>query len=503
MGSVWAATHIITRKHVALKFLKSAAAGRPDVVRRFLREARAASAVNHPNVVQIHDIMQLEDGLPVMVMDLLVGETLNSKLAREGRIAVGDLARILVPVISAVGTAHALGIVHRDLKPDNIFLVALPDGRIEPKVLDFGIAKLTADEGDAAKTAGLTQTGSMLGTPYYMAPEQAFGEKGLDQRADVWAVGVLIYQCLSGQRPVSGENLGQLLRVLMSGDIVPLREAAPDVPEDLCNLVDRMMVLDREKRLPDLREALATLKRYTDAAGQTFGAPAAPIQHEDSHGGSHAGQGAPAPAVSGAAAAPPAATVGLPVATGAAAASAATGAAAAPATAAPAATGSATGVPAATGAPLSASTPPTDAPRPGRKGMFMVAGAAVLLAIAGGVALFAFPRQATDTVSPEETAAAVAEGATPIPSVDVTPAATTGTGATESPPEPGTTASANPTATPAQVASANAPAPLPGRQHPGRPNPAQASSAMPAAASASAPAEKKQLPGGVVGDVPF
>ena len=136
MGAVWSATHLITRKHVGLKFLKGAVISEA-LLRRFLREARAASAVNHPNVLAVHDVIQLPDGLPVMVMDLLHGESLAERLARARKIPLAELAQILVPVISAVGTAHAAGIVHRDLKPDNIFLHVRPDGEAVPKVLDF------------------------------------------------------------------------------------------------------------------------------------------------------------------------------------------------------------------------------------------------------------------------------------------------------------------------------------------------------------------------------
>ncbi len=233
MGAVWAASHVMTRKGVALKFLKAAGATHPDLVRRFIREARAASAVRHPNVVQIHDVLQLDDGLPVMVMDLLRGESLGERVERERIIPLPELARILVPVMSAIGTAHALGIVHRDLKPDNIFLTRLGDERVEPMVLDFGIAKLSAMDGDAASTANLTKTGSMLGTPYYMSPEQAFGEKDVDHQADIWSLGVILYECLSGKRPVDGDNFGQLVKVLATGGITPFSQdgAVPGITE--------------------------------------------------------------------------------------------------------------------------------------------------------------------------------------------------------------------------------------------------------------------------------
>jgi serine/threonine protein kinase len=276
MGEVWAATHLITRKSVALKFLKHVDTQSPSVTRRFLREARAASAVRHPNVAQVHDVIQLEDGQPVMVMDLLVGESLGQRLTREGVLPLPELARILVPVLSAVGTAHAVGIVHRDLKPDNIFLHQGPQG-IEPKVLDFGIAKLTALEGEAAQTGNLTRTGAMLGTPYYMSPEQVFGEKDIDQRADIWSLGVILYECSSGVRPVDGENIGQLFKVITTGHIAPLERVAPHVPQDVTALVNRMLATERARRPWDLREVYETLRRYTSAQATSFNQAVRPV----------------------------------------------------------------------------------------------------------------------------------------------------------------------------------------------------------------------------------
>lgn len=273
MGEVWAATQTLTRMPVALKFLRDPAASE-DVRRRFLREARAACAVRHPNVVQIHDVVELPGGEPVMVMELLVGESLEQRLRREGKIALRDAAAILLRVVSAVGTAHQLGIVHRDLKPDNIFLAETREG-VEVKVVDFGIAKLTAAEGDAAETAGLTGTGAMLGTPYYMSPEQAFGERAIDHRADIWSLGVILYRCLTGVLPTQAENIGQILKIIMTNAIRPLGEIDPALPPDVVALVGRMLTQDRARRPQDLREVKALLERHAGVSVETFGAPAA------------------------------------------------------------------------------------------------------------------------------------------------------------------------------------------------------------------------------------
>ena len=277
MGEVWAATHTITRRSVAMKFLKGAASHRSDARQRFLREARAVSLVQHPSVVEVLDVFELEGGVPVMVMDLLIGETLGAKLAREKVLAVGPALALVLPAVEAVEAAHARGIVHRDLKPDNIFLETGAAGNVVVKVLDFGIAKLTAKEGDAAETGSLTGTGSVLGTPWYMAPEQCCGEDDIDQRADVWALGVILYECLSGRRPVEGSNAGQLVKQMHRDGIVPIEVRVPALAPELARLVGRMLSLERADRPRDLvevRELLAGLVR--SSASETPPSPAAP-----------------------------------------------------------------------------------------------------------------------------------------------------------------------------------------------------------------------------------
>jgi DAHL domain/Protein kinase domain len=257
MGVVWAARHAATGAPVALKFVKHMGAARRDVRRRFLREARAASLIDHPNVVRIHEILELEDGSPVLVMDLLVGRSLGEHLREHGAIALGEAGAILLPVIEAVSAAHARGIIHRDLKPDNIFLEELGGKRLV-RVLDFGSAKLTASEGDAALSGQLTRTGDMVGTPFYMSPEQAFGEPGIDARSDVWALGVILYECLSGRRPFDGENPGQLLKSILSAEAPPIA----GVPDEVSALMRAMLVKQRAARTATLEQIAAVLTRH-------------------------------------------------------------------------------------------------------------------------------------------------------------------------------------------------------------------------------------------------
>jgi eukaryotic-like serine/threonine-protein kinase len=257
MGAVWEAVHLITLKPVAMKFLKSGA-GDTTIKERFFREARAASAVRHPNVVQIHDVVEL-DGDPFMIMDLLEGESLEALLERQPKLSVRRTSWILGYVVAAVRAAHAVGIVHRDLKPANIFLSRERDQEVV-RVLDFGIAKILEDVG--AKLDGkLTSTGAVLGTPYYMPPEQLWGEV-VDTRADVWALGVVLYECLAGRRPIEGENMGQLLKAVAMHE--PLGQVDPALPASLTDIVTRMLQSDRTDRLADLEIVATELKKYAE-----------------------------------------------------------------------------------------------------------------------------------------------------------------------------------------------------------------------------------------------
>jgi serine/threonine protein kinase len=274
MGVVWAATHTVTRRSVAMKFLRGETHHLSQGLRqRFLREARAASAVLHPNVVTISDVFELDDGTPVMVMDLLVGETLGRKLARETKLTVEQTAAILLPVVSAVGTAHALGIIHRDLKPENIFIVegAPPGGAV--RVLDFGIAKVIEPEGEGDSSGLITDTGAILGTPNYMSPEQALGEQDIDHRCDIWSLGVILYECLTGCRPIQGSGIGQIVKQIVVDGVRPIDELEADLPPAVVHLIGRMLSRKRSRRPPDLNRVVEVLRAYTRIEVPSFGPP--------------------------------------------------------------------------------------------------------------------------------------------------------------------------------------------------------------------------------------
>ncbi len=281
MGVVWLAQHVKTKKRVALKLVKQG--GSPEQAKRLHREARAASVIRHPNVREVFDVLEDEDGEPIIVMEYLEGRPLSALLREVGKLPIEQAAELLLPVISAVGTAHAHGIVHRDLKPDNVFLVEQPAKTV--KVVDFGIAKLTATEGDAAETAGITSTGSIVGTPHYMAPEQVFGERRIDFRADVWALGLLMYRMLSGVLPTEAENVGQVMKIIVSRGIAPLASVEPGVPPVIAKLVDKMLVRNPRARLSDLSEVFKALRVFATSEAPSFEGPASVIAAQSTEEG--------------------------------------------------------------------------------------------------------------------------------------------------------------------------------------------------------------------------
>jgi eukaryotic-like serine/threonine-protein kinase len=275
MGEVWAARHVLTGKAVAVKRLMCPADERRlgEARARFALEARSACAVEHPNVVEVFDFIQQDEQAPFIVMELLRGETLAARLARGPLGSASEVASCMLPVVSAVGTAHERGIVHRDLKPSNIFLDARPGdgGRLLVKVLDFGIAKwLIADPGEGALR---TRTGSTLGTPSYMAPEQAIGDRSADHRVDVWSLGVILYEALSGVRPLEGDNAAQLVMRLLSTGIMPIEHLVPELPAELSALIGRMLSRDLARRPADLREVYQVLSALSGEESLRFGPP--------------------------------------------------------------------------------------------------------------------------------------------------------------------------------------------------------------------------------------
>jgi len=215
MGAVWRAEHVQLRSPVAIKLIDEQIAQNPEALARFMREAQSAAALRSPHVVQILDY-GADRGVPFIAMELLEGESLADRLTRVGRLAPAEVAQIMIEVARAIGKAHENSIVHRDLKPDNIYLVKNDEIEVT-KVLDFGIAKATPGLGVASGSE--TRTGAILGTPHYMSPEQAEGTKLVDHRTDLWALGVIAFECLLGRRPFDSDALGSLLLAICTRPI--------------------------------------------------------------------------------------------------------------------------------------------------------------------------------------------------------------------------------------------------------------------------------------------
>jgi eukaryotic-like serine/threonine-protein kinase len=258
MGIVYEAHHPLLQKAVAIKVLRPELAQLEERRDRFEAEARATAAVGHPNIVAVTDMGQTSDGALYFVMDYLTGETLADRIRRLQKLDVRSAAVIVLDVLSGLEAAHALMLVHRDLKPDNIFLAKTPGGREIAKILDFGIAKALAAAG---KRKVGTQLGFTIGTPMYMAPEQALADVNIDARADLWAMGVIIYEMISGQPPFQSEDTVEVLTRVVAGKRAPLATVSPDAPPALVELVEAALSSDRTKRPQTAAEFAARLQQ--------------------------------------------------------------------------------------------------------------------------------------------------------------------------------------------------------------------------------------------------
>ena len=259
MGTVWEGVHTSLSTQVAVKFIDTDYADSEELRRRFVNEARAAAQLQSKHVIQVHDQGVMEDGRPFIVMEYLTGEALDKRLDRLGTLPPKDVARIILHICRGLSKAHAAGIIHRDLKPENVFLVwDDEDNEDVAKVVDFGIAKFV-DEGLVGSSA--TRTGSLLGTPFYMSPEQARGLRSIDVRSDLWSVGVIAHRCLVGKLPFEGEAFGDMLVKICTGD-TPVPSQKADVPEGFDAFIARALAKQPDERFQtarELAESLATV----------------------------------------------------------------------------------------------------------------------------------------------------------------------------------------------------------------------------------------------------
>ncbi|MBZ0232189.1 MAG: serine/threonine protein kinase, partial [Deltaproteobacteria bacterium] len=260
MGAVYLAEHSLLGRRAAVKVLLPSLSSRPEMVTRFFNEARAATAIADPGIVQIYDFGYHTDGSAFIVMELLEGEPLDRRLERLGRLPAVDALRIARQIATTLAAAHARGIIHRDLKPENVFLVR--DNEVTSgervKLLDFGIAKLTGDEHATTKT----QTGAIMGTPLYMSPEQCRGAGEVDHRSDIYALGCLLYHLLVGRPPYVGDGIGELLAMHLYETPTPPSVVLPFLGGALDLLVMRCLAKAPAERHADMNEVAAEIGRH-------------------------------------------------------------------------------------------------------------------------------------------------------------------------------------------------------------------------------------------------
>lgn len=272
MGAVYEAHHELLGTNVALKFLHSELARRSGLSTRFLQEARVSARIQSPHVTRVTDVDQTPDGSPFIVMELLSGESLQNLLDRRSKVPRDQAIDFAVQILAGLEAAHALGVVHRDLKPDNVFITPSTGGPVL-KLLDFGIAKLY-DESEYKK--GLTRPGAIMGTPEYMAPEQLYSADKVDHRADLYSIGVLLYEMLTGERPAYGDDAAAIVGQVAQGKIRRLTEHDASLKGALSDLVHRAMAPEKDQRFEsaaEMRLALANLAGELSVAGKLAATP--------------------------------------------------------------------------------------------------------------------------------------------------------------------------------------------------------------------------------------
>jgi eukaryotic-like serine/threonine-protein kinase len=263
MGTVYEGSHVALGRAVAIKVLHPNQARKPEAVQRLYQEARSAGSIGHPNICEVYDVGRFDDGSPYLVMEKLEGETLAERIGSDGALPFDVVVDVMSQVLSGLVAAHAKGIVHRDIKPENIFLtrrVGLPP---VVKILDFGVSKVLHTE-EQEQGLDLTRTGMVMGTPYYLSPEQARGERTLDHRVDIWACGIMLYECLAGRRPFIAPNYNALLVQILQSTPRPIREVRPATPAGFDGVLRRALERERDKRYKSATEFQADLQVLRD-----------------------------------------------------------------------------------------------------------------------------------------------------------------------------------------------------------------------------------------------
>jgi serine/threonine-protein kinase len=266
MGVVVAAWHLELEQRVAVKFLHPLALERADTAERFRREARSAAKIRSEHVARVIDVGIMEGGIPYMVMEYLEGHDVSDEMAKVGMLPIEDAVDFVLQAIEALAEAHAAGIVHRDLKPANLFIATRADGTRIVKVLDFGISKSLL--GSSASELSLTRTSVLIGSPLYMSPEQMRSAKDVDTRTDIWSLGVILYEMITGRPPYTGDSIPALCASLLNDVPQSMRTLRSDVPPELEDIIRHCLAKDRADRYGTVSELARALAQFGSISSQ-------------------------------------------------------------------------------------------------------------------------------------------------------------------------------------------------------------------------------------------
>ena len=276
MGAVYEAENVRIHRKVAIKVLHSGVAESGEAVQRFEREAQAAGRIGSEHIVEVLDLGNLPSGDRYMVMEFMDGDSLSSRIKNKGRLSPAEIYPIAHQLLAALAAAHGAGIVHRDLKPDNVYLLRSRSGVADfVKLLDFGISKFNQLSGDSGFS--MTRTGAVMGTPYYMAPEQAKGAKDMDHRVDLYAAGVILYESVTGEVPFNADTFNELLFKIVLEEPRPIQQLVPQVDPNFAALINKAMAREPSARFQSAQEFQLALEHWANNAGaQLANALAAP-----------------------------------------------------------------------------------------------------------------------------------------------------------------------------------------------------------------------------------
>jgi serine/threonine protein kinase len=262
MGAVYEAENLRIRRRVAIKILHPQIAQKADTLRRFEREAQAAGRIGSKHIIEVLDLGELSDGSRFMVMEFLDGTTLDQRIRSKGRLTPEDATPIIAQLLEGLGAAHEAGIIHRDLKPANIFLTSNRGAVDFVKILDFGVSKFNV----LNEEMSMTSTGAVLGTPYYMSPEQAKGSRQVDPRSDLYAVGVILYECITGQVPFSAETFNELIFRIVLESPPPVESFVPNLDSAFTALIHKAMAREANERFQTAAEFRMAILKWAEAA---------------------------------------------------------------------------------------------------------------------------------------------------------------------------------------------------------------------------------------------